>query len=190
MNRRVLIRLLGVTAASSLAGCATQDDGDGAAATETQSPTPTDRSTATETATPANTEMTDTTQPADDGLVTVASDESFEATVDRITSDIEESPLRLVTTIDHASNAGSADLDLPPTTLLVFGNPTVGTPLMQASRTIAIDLPQKMLVWEADEGTRVAYNDPTYLAERHGIDDQSDRLEQIRSVLDGLATGE
>lgn len=94
MNRRVLIRLLGVTAASSLAGCATQDDGDGAAATETQSPTPTDRSTATETATPANTEMTDATQPAADGLVTVASDESFEATVDRITSDIEESPLR------------------------------------------------------------------------------------------------
>ncbi|MEF8800941.1 MAG: DUF302 domain-containing protein [Halolamina sp.] len=134
--------------------------------------------------------MTDTTQPTDDGLVTVASDESFDATVDRITAAIEESPLTLVTTIDHAANAASADLDLPPTTLLVFGNPAVGTPLMQASRTVAIDLPQKMLVWEADEETRVAYNDPTYLAKRHGIDDQADRLEQIRSVLDSLATGE
>ncbi|MEF8826247.1 MAG: DUF302 domain-containing protein, partial [Halapricum sp.] len=80
--------------------------------------------------------MTDTTQPTDDGLVTVASDESFDATVDRITAAIEESPLTLVTTIDHAANAASADLDLPPTTLLVFGNPAVGTQLMQASRTV------------------------------------------------------
>ena len=191
MNRRVLIRLLGVTAATSVAGCAAQDDGTEATVSETESPKSTDSPTATETATPANTEMTDTTtQPADDGLVTVASEESFDATVERITADIEESPLNLVTTIDHAANAASADLDLPPTTLLVFGNPAVGTPLMQASRTVAIDLPQKMLVWEADEGTRVAYNDPAYLAERHEIDNQSDRLEQIRSVLDSLATGE
>ena len=191
MNRRVLIRLLGVTAATSVAGCAAQDDGTEATVSETESPKSTDSPTATETATPANTEMTDTTtQPADDGLVTVTSEESFDATVERITADIEESPLNLVTTIDHAANAASADLDLPPTTLLVFGNPAVGTPLMQASRTVAIDLPQKMLVWEADEGTRVAYNDPAYLAERHEIDDQSDRLEQIRSVLDSLATGE
>ncbi|MFC6942766.1 DUF302 domain-containing protein [Salinirubellus sp. GCM10025818] len=194
VNRRVLIRLLGVTAATSVAGCAAQDDDTEATVSETESPTSTDSPTATETATPANTEMTDTTttttQPADDGLVTVASEESFDATVERITADIEESPLNLVTTIDHAANAASADLDLPPTTLLVFGNPAVGTPLMQASRTVAIDLPQKMLVWEADEETRVAYNDPAYLAERHDIDDQSDRLEQIRSVLESLATGE
>jgi uncharacterized protein (DUF302 family) len=66
--------------------------------------------------------------------------------------------------------------------------PAVGTPLMQASRTVAIDLSQKMLVWADDEGTKVAYNDPTYLADRHGIDGQTERLEQVRAVLDGLAT--
>jgi len=133
--------------------------------------------------------MTDTTtRQIDDGLVTVASDESVDATVERITAAVEESPLSLVTTIDHAANAASADLDLPPTKLLVFGNPAVGTPLMQASRTVAIDLPQKMLVWADGEGTKVAYNDPTYLADRHGIDGQTERLEQVRAVLDGLAT--
>lgn len=71
----------------------------------------------------------------------------------------------------------------------MFGNPTVETPLMETSRTVAIDLPQKMLVGAEDEATKIAYNDPTCLAERHGIDGQTDWLEQIRSVLDGLAAG-
>lgn len=187
MDRRVILRLLGATAVGGLAGCATQDEPTGTTSPSTDSPTETGTTTPTETAT--TDPMTDTTQPADTGLVTVTSDDTVEATVQRITADIEETPLNLVTTIDHAANAAGADLDLPPTTLLVFGNPAVGTPLMQGSRTIAIDLPQKMLVWEDDEGTKIAYNDPTYLAERHGIDDQTDRLEQIRSVLDRLATG-
>jgi uncharacterized protein (DUF302 family) len=60
---------------------------------------------------------------------------------------------------------------------------------MQASRSVAIDLPQKMLVYEESGRTTVAYNDPQYLAQRHDIEGQSDRLEQISSVLDQLATG-
>jgi len=187
MDRRVILRLLGATAVGGLAGCATQDGATGPTSPSTDSPTETDTSTPTEIATTEP--MTDTTQPADTGLVTVTADDTVEATVQRITTDIEETPLNLVTTIDHAANAANADMDLPPTTLLVFGNPAVGTPLMRSSRTVAIDLPQKMLVWEDDDGTKIAYNDPTYLAERHGIDDQTDRLEQIRSVLNRLATG-
>lgn len=192
MERRTLIRLLGVTMAGSTAGCATGGNGGEPSPTTTDSPTPTptDTATPTETETPTPPEMTDTpTQQPENGLVIVTSDESASATVDRIEADIEESPLTLLTTIDHAENAASADLELPPTTLLMFGNPAVGTPLMQDSRTVAIDLPQKMLIWSEDDETKVAYNDPTYLAERHDIDGQTDRLEQIRSVLDGLATG-
>lgn len=137
------------------------------------------------------TETTTADDPtADDGLVIVRSEEDAEATVNRIKNDIEQSPLSLVTTVDHAANADSVDEDLPPTTLLLFGNPSVGTPLMQASRTVAIDLPQKMLVYEEDGRVNVAYNDPQYLARRHGIEGQTDRLEQISSVLDRLARGE
>lgn len=81
-----------------------------------------------------------------EGLVTITSDESVQATVSRIESAIEESPLTLMTTVDHADNATSIKKELPPTTLLLFGNPDVGTPLMQTSRTIGLNLPQRMLV--------------------------------------------
>jgi uncharacterized protein (DUF302 family) len=136
---------------------------------------------------------TDTTtqddEPASDGLVTVTSDTSVEETISRIENDIENSPLTLVTTIDHAANAASVDKDLPSTTLLIFGNPDVGTPLMNSSRSVAIDLPQKMLVWEDAGQTKVTYNDPQYLAQRHGIEGENGRLEQISAVLNNLATG-
>jgi uncharacterized protein (DUF302 family) len=142
------------------------------------------------TETDTDTEPTTADDPAtDDGLVVVGSEESVDATVSRIETDVEESPLTLMTTVDHAANAASAGEELPSTTLLLFGNPNVGTPLMQAARTVAIDLPQKMLVYEENGQTNVAYNDPQYLARRHGIEGQSDRLEQIRSVLERLATG-
>ena len=126
------------------------------------------------------------------GLVTVESDNSFETTTERIEADIDENEnLTLLATVDHAENAEQADLDLRPTTLFIFGNPALGTPLMQASPTAAIDLPQKMLVFETeDETVTVAYNDPLYVAVRHGITDQHERLEKISSALRSLATGE
>jgi uncharacterized protein (DUF302 family) len=140
------------------------------------------------------TEEETTTTQADstgNGLVTVESDENVGATVERIEEDIEDNDdLILVTTIDHARNAQSAGLDLRPTTLLVFGNPNLGTPLMQASQTVGIDLPQKLLVWEAEDGTvNVTYNDPQWLAERHGIEGQDEVLETISGALEALATG-
>ncbi|MHC3438679.1 DUF302 domain-containing protein [Natrialbaceae archaeon A-gly3] len=127
-----------------------------------------------------------------DGLVTVESDESVPETVDRIERAIEESPMALVTTVDHAENAATVDRELPPTTLLLFGNPDAGTPLMDASRTIGIDLPQRMLVWEdeSDGTVYVTYNDPAFLADRHGIDGEDERLADTADALESLATGE
>jgi uncharacterized protein (DUF302 family) len=124
------------------------------------------------------------------GLVTTESDDDFDATVERITSAIEgNDALTLVTTVDHAANAESVDMELPPTTVLIFGNPELGTPLMQASRSVAIDLPQKLLVREEDGDVFVTYNHPRYLAARHGIDDEDDVLETIAGALETLATG-
>jgi uncharacterized protein (DUF302 family) len=76
--------------------------------------------------------------------------------------------------IDHAAGASRAGLSLRPTELLIFGNATAGTPLMQTAQTIGIDLPLKALAWE-DESGRVwlSYNDPGWLAQRHGLDTSS-----------------
>jgi uncharacterized protein (DUF302 family) len=123
------------------------------------------------------------------GLVTVEREASFETVLDGITAAIEEADaLTLVTTFDHAANAASAGLDLPPTTLVLFGNPRVGTPLMEGGRTAGIDLPQKLLVWCEEGRVRVTYNDPAYLAERHGIGGMDERLSAIAGLLERLAT--
>src|SRR4029450_12973509 len=72
--------------------------------------------------------------------------------------------------IDHAAGAAAVGMPLRPTELLIFGNPPAGTPLMQAEQTIGIDLPLKALVWEdASGGVWIAYNDPAWLAVRHGL---------------------
>lgn len=187
MDRRTLVRLLGATTLGGIAGCSTPegDAGEG-------SPTQTDSPTATPTSTPMTTQ-TETATPTDgsqkDGLVTVTSDQGFDATVNRIRSDIERSPLQLMATVDHAKNAAAVDMELPPTTLLLFGNPKAGTALMQKSRTVGIDLPQKILVWEDGEETKVTYNDPEYIAQRHGIEGEQDRLRQASIVLERLAKG-
>lgn len=123
------------------------------------------------------------------GLVTVESERGFDETVAAVEDRIEASPLTLMTTVDHAANAASVGRDLPPTTLFVFGNPAIGTQLMQACRTVAIDLPQKILVWCEDGRVYVTYNDPEYLAARHGIEGEDGLLETIATALETLATG-
>ncbi len=121
------------------------------------------------------------------GLITVESDADFETTVARVEPALEERGLLLVTTVDHAANAATVGMDLPPTTLFLFGNPEAGTPLMQANRSIAIDLPQKLLVWEADGNVFVTYNDPRYLARRHGVAGRDELLANIDAALEDLA---
>lgn len=125
----------------------------------------------------------------DDGLVTVESDGSVEEAVARLKGALESNDaLGLMAEVSHADNAETVDRDLPPTTVLVFGNPDLGTPLMQASRTLAIDLPQKLLIMEHDDGTvTVTYNDPSYLADRHDVDGESDRLDTVSDALASLA---
>ncbi|WP_343486989.1 DUF302 domain-containing protein [Allomuricauda sp. d1] len=125
-----------------------------------------------------------------EGIVTIESANDFQTTYDKLRSSIEKNEnLRLVIELDHQANAARVGLELRPTRLLVFGNPNLGTPLMQESETMAIDLPQKMLVWEnAESQVFVTYNDPEYVAERHGITNQNDILTTIAGALNNLAT--
>lgn len=129
------------------------------------------------------------TVSAGEGIVTIISTRDMETTYSTLVTAIQNNEaLQLFQQLDHAANAGNVDLELDPTRLLIFGNPNAGTPLMQSEQTIGIDLPQKMLVFQDSEGVvTVAYNDPAYLAERHGITGQDDRLAAISGVLATLA---
>ncbi len=122
------------------------------------------------------------------GLVRVESTYSVAETVSRFESVLEERGLTLFTTVDHAMGAESVDLELRPTQLILFGNPRVGTPLMQCRQSVAIDLPQKALVWEDAEGSVwIGYNDPTYLDTRHDLAGCEETLDMVTRALNSLA---
>ena len=108
-------------------------------------------------------------------------------TVDEVIARVEDvlraRGVKLFALIDHSGEAAAAGLEMPPTKLLVFGNPKAGTPLMVAAPSIAIDLPLKLLVAEeADGKVRISWNDPAYLAERHGL--PSELVKNIAVVAD------
>jgi uncharacterized protein (DUF302 family) len=91
--------------------------------------------------------------------------------MDRLEADLKGKGLTVFAHVDHAAGATAVGLSLGPTDLLIFGNAKGGTPLMQAVQTIGIDLPLKVLVWQDAAGlTWLSYNDPHWLAKRHGID--------------------
>jgi uncharacterized protein (DUF302 family) len=122
------------------------------------------------------------------GLVVVDSPYDVAETVSRAQDAMEERGLTIMMTVDHGANAEGADLELRPTQLIVFGNPQLGTQLMQAGQTVAIDLPQKMLVWEDAEGqVHLAYNDPHYLAQRHNLSGVDEVLSKISGALSAIA---
>ena len=124
---------------------------------------------------------------ADSGVIRSASPYSVDETVTRLQSEIEARGSRVMATVNHAANAASVDKTLPPTQVILFGNPNAGTPLMQSNQTIGIDLPQKMLVWEDSGGSVfVDYNDPAYLGRRHNITDKDQVLTNIAGALQGI----
>lgn len=109
---------------------------------------------------------------AADGLIEVASTRNVSDTADRLVQQIEQRGLRVFSRIDHAAGAASIGASLRPTQLLIFGNPQGGTPFMQCAQTVGIDLPLKALVWEDESGrVWVGYNDPAFIASRHGVAD-------------------
>lgn len=121
------------------------------------------------------------------GLVVTESKRSFEETWESLIEALESNPaITIAALIDHAAAARSVGLDLPPTRLVVFGNPVLGTPLMQADRPVGLDLPQKMLAFERQGKVFVAYNASDYLAFRHDVSG-APTLSTIRGALRGLA---
>ena len=104
------------------------------------------------------------------GLVEILSNHSVEDTVLKLKNILESKGVTLFALVDHSGEAQNVGMSMPPTKLLIFGNPKAGTPLMLSAPSIAIDLPLKILVWEDGEGkVWISYNDPEYLATRHDL---------------------
>jgi uncharacterized protein (DUF302 family)/uncharacterized membrane protein YidH (DUF202 family) len=123
---------------------------------------------------------------AGNGIIRKPSNHSVNETVAKLTGILEAKGVKLFAVVDHSGEAEKAGMNMPPTKLLIFGNPKAGTPLMLASPSIAIDLPLKILVSEDANGkVWLSYNSPDYLKQRHNL--PADLLPNI-SVVEVLAT--
>lgn len=123
---------------------------------------------------------------ADDGIIRKPSNRSVSDTVAKLTGILEAKGVKLFAVVDHSGEAEKAGMKMPPTKLLIFGNPKAGTPLMLASPSVAIDLPLKILISEDANGkVWLSFNSPDYLKQRHNL--PADLLPNI-SVVEALAT--
>ena len=121
-----------------------------------------------------------------EGLITRQSSYGPQETMQRFEAAVRAKGMTVFAHIDHAAGAASVGLPLRPTDVLNFGNAKGGTPLMQAVQTIGIDLPLRALVWrDASGATHVGYNDPRWLARRHGAEVGNEAI--LKAMADFLA---
>jgi uncharacterized protein (DUF302 family) len=120
-------------------------------------------------------------------VVKVQSPHSARDTMDRFEAVVKQRGLTIFARIDHAAGAQKVDLTLRPTELLIFGNPRTGTPLMQASQTMGLALPMKVLVWQdADAKVWIGYDAPADAAAERGVPRDLPVLNQVTQALQGL----
>ena len=124
---------------------------------------------------------------ANNGVIDIPSHHSVDETVEKLKGILNAKGVTLFALVDHSGEAEKAGMKMPPTKLLIFGNPKAGTSVMLASPSSAIDLPLKILVW-ADAGDKVwvSYNSAAYLKERHNVPEE---LIKNLAVVEALATG-
>ena len=122
------------------------------------------------------------------GLTTIRSSFGPQDTMNRLEAAVKAKGMTVFARIDHAAGAAEAGLSLRPTAVLMFGNAKAGTPLMQSVQTIGIDLPLKALVWQDMSGdTWLSYNDPVWLALRHGLGGTETVVGMMTAALDAVA---
>lgn len=126
-----------------------------------------------------------TTAQAEDWVIK-SSPHDVPTTADRLEAVIAQSPATLVARVDHQAAAAGADLQMNPATVLIFGNPALGTPLMQADPRAALDLPLRVLVWQGDDGTNIGYLSVDALAQRYDLTSAKDTLATMTQALEGM----
>jgi len=122
------------------------------------------------------------------GLTTIKSSHGPRDTMNRLEAAVKAKGLTVFARIDHSAGASAVGLSLNPTEVLIFGNAKGGTPLMQSAQSIGIDLPLKALVWKDAAGdTWLSYNDPAWLAKRHGLSGTEAPIGDLTAALDAVA---
>ncbi len=126
---------------------------------------------------------------ADNGIISIESNHTVADTAMRLEKIVRDKGMTIFARVDHGQAAEKIGKGLRPTELLIFGNPKLGSVLMQCNQTVGIDLPQKALIWEDSRGkTWIIYNDPVWLAKRHNLIGCGSVVSKIKSALHGFAT--
>lgn len=128
-----------------------------------------------------------TTTALSDKIVATESKFGVKETLDRLAAALDQRGIKVAARINHAAGAKAAGMELPPTEVLLFGNPKLGTPLMQSNPEIGIDLPMKVLAWQDGAGkVWVGYTAPEALKARYGITDRDQVFSSMSTALEGL----
>ncbi|MGO4562114.1 DUF302 domain-containing protein [Mesorhizobium sp. 2RAF21] len=120
-------------------------------------------------------------------LIVKESAVDFSTTVQRLQAEIEKRGAKIVATVDHASGAKANGLEMRPTTVIIFGNPMLGTPLMESLQTAGLDLPLRVLIWEdAGNNVRIGYWPPSQITDAHGIEGRQDVTDKMTAALNAI----
>ena len=123
------------------------------------------------------------------GLIAKESQLSFDKTLEKMEMILGKKGFKIFAKVDHSANAKKAGLKMDASTLLIFGNPKVGTPLMKASSSFGIDLPVKVLIYKDASGkVLVSYNNPMWLAQRHGAKNDLPQIKKMTMALDKMTS--
>ncbi len=108
--------------------------------------------------------------PLASGITTIRGNHSVDETIEKLKAILDSKGVKIFAIVDHSGEAANAGMTMPPTKLIIFGNPKAGTPIMQVAPSAAIDLPLKILVTEDASGqTQISWNSLDYLQARHNI---------------------
>jgi uncharacterized protein (DUF302 family) len=119
-------------------------------------------------------------------LTTTKSAHSVPATVDRVIAALGRRGIRVFARIDHAAGARQAGLELADEELVIFGDPRVGTLLMQRDAAVGYELPLRLLIWDADGQTTIGYRQPTALRHDFAVADQLEILQRMENLLEQI----
>lgn len=123
---------------------------------------------------------------AADGWIIKQSASSVDETADKLVGAVEGAGATVFARVDHAAGAASIDAELAPMTLVIFGNPRIGTPIMQAAPAAGLDLPLRVLIWDEDGTTQIGYLDPVELKARYNVEGADETFAAMTGALDNL----
>ena len=125
---------------------------------------------------------------AAEGMIDVKSSFGVKETGDRLENVLKDKGMTIFNRVKHSDAAKNVGVELRETELIIFGNPKVGSPLIKCQQRVAIDLPQKALIWKDREGkVWISYNDPRYLEKRHNISGCKEVISKIEKALAGIS---